>query len=557
MANKGAKEVYQKLFMEWCSAQQVNRGTQAAFSYALKSNGEVPLNLLEVALRENLTPLLFAEKLQDSGYDVTLVLSQLEAAELKDEEMKAEEHEENSVVIVPPSVAGLVSKPKLVIQRADSTAETATETAAQSDMEGAVFKTEDSPELATGESDPTGEVKVAPKRLVRPPAPGVAKSSPAITEPESKGPKAWIGAISDRFSDWRGGFGSNKAGSKSASEAKSGSLNRAANTNDKTVRSIVLAIVLAAVAIPLFVLIFNNTSNKYTTNGEQTGLGIEQQIVPLEGPPVAPNTVPLNTAGSIQKQGFLGKVQLFVVTTSLLIVFALIGDRWYNRQNSDAVYTIIITALTILFTFPQGLVWTIGAIVFLVLMFAFVWVVSTQGEGSDFTNLSAWALMVGGVGGLVVSKIATITNLFPSLQFTHVIPLVELTYYLQTLNLKDVYPTFIVDLFVFFGTGVAIFELLRKSEDGTSPIGPIISVIFGLLGYALFLHVFNLDAWISVLIGTLVAVGVSAGSISPAGRQLVPREWGNKSPFDGAMLLLGLLLSAVLIAGSNPWLIGF
>ena len=67
MANKGPKDVYQKLFMEWCSAQQVNRGTQAAFSYAVKSNGEVRLNLLEVAKRKNLTPLLFAEKLQDSG----------------------------------------------------------------------------------------------------------------------------------------------------------------------------------------------------------------------------------------------------------------------------------------------------------------------------------------------------------------------------------------------------------------------------------------------------------------------------------------------------------
>ena len=99
-----------------------------------------------------------------------MVLSQLEAAELKDEEMNAEESEDNSVVIVPPSVEA-ASKPKLVIQRADSTAETATKTAAQSDMEGADFKAEDSPEPKADESAQTGEVSVAPKRLVRPPAP--------------------------------------------------------------------------------------------------------------------------------------------------------------------------------------------------------------------------------------------------------------------------------------------------------------------------------------------------------------------------------------------------
>lgn len=270
MANKGANDVYQKLFMDWCSAQQVNRGTKAAFSYALKSRGEVPLDLLTDAIRENLTPLLFAEKLQDSGYDVTLVLSQLEAAELKDEEVKSEVGEENSVVIVPLSVAS-ASKPKLVIQRADST----TETAAQSDMEGADFKADGSTEPKAGESAPTGEVNVAPKRLMRPSAPGVAKLSPAITEPEPNGPKAWINNVRSRFSG--GDKPRNAVSEKKTEQSKSRS-----KTKNNSNKGFVLGIGIGVVAI-LMVLLFLSASLMSSQN-----FSPNVADAPLDSPELAP-----------------------------------------------------------------------------------------------------------------------------------------------------------------------------------------------------------------------------------------------------------------------------
>lgn len=240
MAYQITNDDFQQLFLKWCRSQQVNRGVRAAFSLAFKSKGEVPLDLLKVALQENLKPSVFAARLQASGYDVALVWSLLQAAE-KENEVKVEKTkpqeadlkdgaeakteaeevapESNKVVIVPPSVAA-ASKPKFVIQRSDPAVETAIETAAQSDMEGADFKAADSPEPKADESASTGEVSVGPRKLMRRPVPGVAgqptvsptagQAAPTLTEPEPKGPKALFEAISNRFNEWRSGLSSGK-----------------------------------------------------------------------------------------------------------------------------------------------------------------------------------------------------------------------------------------------------------------------------------------------------------------------------------------------------------
>jgi hypothetical protein len=313
---------------------------------------------------------------------------------------------------------------------------------------------------------------------------------------------------------------------------------------------ITLYVILLAIVVGIVWVVANANPQGISSGGADS-----QQII-QEAPPVDPNNIPLDVEGSVNQRGFVGELQKFIYALSILTFLAVLGDRLYGRQFTDIIVYLIVTYSSIFLVLPSE-VGVVTSVIVLLLLVGWITTASVQGEGKDFTIMVGWLLSTATIGGLVLTKIAVISNIFHKMTVGRVMAVVDLGYYFDTASLGLIAFSFVVYAFAFLALIVAIYEAVRRSEEGTMPLAPLICGLFGILSYFASLHLLNLVPWLSSSIGMLVSVAIAGMAISPTGRQFVPREWANKSAYDGAVLYLAVMTVLVIIFGNAGWLIGY
>lgn len=380
-----------------------------------------------------------------------------------------------------------------------------------------------------------------PGNKPRPAAPVFKKQQPALEEYE---PSDWFKHPWITLGKW------NRNRQLKAEQKTGQSTGPSRMKIDVSGAKIALYVLLVAVVAGIIWIVANANPQGVTS------AGVESQQVTEEAPPVDPNNIPLDVEGSVNKRGFVGELQKFVYALSLLTFLSVLGDRLYGRQFTDVIVYLIVTYSSIFLVLPPEVGVFTSVIVLLVLV-GWITTASVQGEGKDFTIMVGWLLGTATIGGLVLTKIAIITNIFPKMSVDRVMAVVDLGYYFDTATLGLIAFSFVVYVFAFLALITAIFEAVRRSEEGTMPLAPLICALAGILFYFLPLHVLSLAPWLSASIGMLVSVSLAGMAISPTGRQFVPREWANKSPYDGAVLYLAIMTVLVIVFGHAGWLIGY